>query len=100
MPGESVDGSCVDVRCVGCWPICTLCLSSALWRASVSGTEEAPSVRMFDAKDETGTGLGLNEAASVRTFEPGTIGCREAASVRTFDAFRVATASGAWRSSA
>jgi hypothetical protein len=94
---------------------------------------------MFDAKDETGTGVGLDEAASVRTFEPGTldsreaesvrtsilmksftsepergfreaasvrtfepdtIGCREAASVRTFDAFRVATASGAWRSSA
>ena len=83
MPGESVDGSCVDANCVGCWPICALCSSSALWRASVSGTEEAASVRMFDAKDETGTGVGLDEAASVRTFEPGTLDSGEAESVRT-----------------
>src|SRR4249920_2771772 len=86
MPGESVDGTCVDASCVGVWPICALCLSSALWRASVIGTEDAASVRVFDARNETGTGVGLNEAASVRTFEPGRIGCREAASVRTFDA--------------
>ena len=126
-----------STRAASAAPICALCLSRTLWRASVSGTEEAPSVRMFDAKDETGTGVGLDEAASVRTFEPGTldsgeaesvrtsmksfddgtgtgfreaasvrtfepdtIGCREAASVRTFDALRVASASGAWRSSA